>query len=158
MIRSISFRLNGKGVTVKADDERMLLWILRSDLGLSGTKFGCGEALCGSCTVLLGDEAVRACAVPLKEVAGKAVLTIEGLERSGSLHGLQQAFVNHQAMQCGFCTPGMILNAYALLQKKTKPTRDQIIQHMDGNLCRCGSHARILAAIEEAVSQKGGAK
>ena len=116
MERTVSFRLNGKTARVTADDERMLLWVLRSDLGLTGTKFGCGEGLCGACTVVVGGKAVRSCVTPLKDVAGKQVLTIEGLggER---LHAIQQAFLDHHAFQCGYCTPGMIMNAYALLQK-----------------------------------------
>lgn len=156
MIKPIPFRLNGKRVSLTTDDERMLLWVLRSDLALTGTKFGCGEALCGACTVLLDGEAVRACSVPLKAVAGKQVTTIEGLAKNGRLHALQQAFLDHHAFQCGFCTSGMILNAYALLLKKPRPTRDQIRQHLEGNLCRCGSHVRILDAIEAAASRKGG--
>ena len=159
MIRSISFTLNGKPVRVRADDERMLLWVLRSDLGLTGTRFGCGVSRCGACTVLLGDEAVRSCATPLKEVAGKKVTTIEGLERSGRLHPLQQAFLKRHAFQCGYCTSGMVLNAYALLLKNRKPAREEIVRHMDGNLCRCGAHVRILEAIEEAaVEMQGGGR
>jgi len=142
---------------VKVDDERMLLWVLRHDLGLTGTKFGCGAALCGACTVIVDDEAVRSCATPVREVAGKRVLTIEGLSQEGRLHPLQEAFLNHHAFQCGFCTPGMILSTYALLRKTPRPTREQIIGHMDDNLCRCGSHVRIIAAIQEAASAtKGG--
>jgi carbon-monoxide dehydrogenase small subunit len=150
MERTISFRLNGKPTRITADDQRMLLWVLRSDLGLTGTKFGCGEGLCGACTVLVDGEAVRSCATPVKEVAGKQVMTIEGLGES-RLHAVQRAFLEHHAFQCGFCTPGMILTAYALLQKTPHPTRDQIIRHMDDNLCRCGAHVRIVAAIQEAA-------
>jgi len=150
MERTISFRLNGKPTRVTADDQRMLLWVLRSDLGLTGTKFGSAEGLCGACTVLLDGQAVRSCATPVKDVAGKQVLTIEGLGE-GRLHAVQQAFLNHHAFQCGYCTPGMILTAYALLQKTPHPTREQIISHMDDNLCRCGAHVRIVAAIQEAA-------
>lgn len=157
MIRTISFGLNGQDVSLKTDDERMLLWVLRSDLELTGTKFGCGEGLCGACTVLLDGEAVRACSTPLKGVAGKQVTTIEGLASGGRLHALQQAFLDHHAFQCGFCTSGMILNAQALLTREFRPSRARIIDHMDGNLCRCGSHPRILDAIEDAA-RKGGAK
>ncbi|HEY9139581.1 MAG TPA: (2Fe-2S)-binding protein [Bryobacteraceae bacterium] len=157
MERTISFTLNGKTAAVQADDERMLLWVLRSDLGLTGTKFGCGEGLCGACTVIVENEAVRSCATPLKAVAGKRVMTIEGLGRNG-LHAIQQAFLEHQAYQCGYCTPGMILTAYAFLLKTPHPTREQIAQHMEDNLCRCGSHPRILDAIEEAAgAAKAGA-
>src|ERR1035438_323540 len=122
--------LNGKPASVKVEDGRMLLWVLRSDLGLTGTKFGCGEGLCGACTVIVNREAVRSCSVPVKDVAGKQVMTIEGLGQSG-LHAIQAAFVKHHAFQCGYCTPGMILNAYALLLQTPKPTPEQIAQHMD---------------------------
>ena len=159
MQRTVSFTLNGKPTRVTVDEERMLLWVLRYDLGLTGTKFGCGAALCGACTVIVDKEAVRSCSIPIKEVAGKQVLTIEGLSRDGRLHPLQEAFLKHQAFQCGFCTSGMILNAYALLLKKPQPTRAEIIREMDDNLCRCGSHTRILDAIQEASgSMKGGAR
>jgi carbon-monoxide dehydrogenase small subunit len=151
MQRTISFTLNGKPVRVTADDERMLLWVLRYDLGLTGVKFGCGAAWCGSCTVIVDKEAVRSCAVPIAEVAGKRVLTIEGLSQDARLHPLQEAFLKHHASQCGFCTPGMILSAYALLLKTPRPTRAEIIRHMDDNLCRCGSHVRIIEAIQEAA-------
>jgi aerobic-type carbon monoxide dehydrogenase small subunit (CoxS/CutS family) len=150
MHRTINFRLNGKPTTVTTDDERMLLWVLRSDLGLTGTKFGCGEGLCGACTVVLNGKAVRSCATPLKEAAGREVLTIEGIggER---LHAIQQAFLDHHAFQCGFCTPGMIMNAYALLQSTPRPSREQIVAAMDDNLCRCGAHVRIVTAIQAAA-------
>ncbi|MEK7409533.1 MAG: (2Fe-2S)-binding protein, partial [Acidobacteriota bacterium] len=158
MERTISFTLNGKPVRVRVDDERMLLWVLRSDLGLTGAKFGCGAALCGACTVIVDKEAVRSCATPVKEVAGKRVLTIEGLSREGRLHPIQDAFVKRNAFQCGFCTPGMILNAYALLLKTPRPTRAEIVRHMEDNLCRCGSHLRIVEAIQAAAGAvKGGA-
>ena len=149
-MRTVSFQLNGKPTRVTTDDERMLLWVLRSDLGLTGAKFGCGEGFCGACTVVVGGEAMRSCVTPLKTVAGKQVLTIEGLggER---LHAIQQAFLDQHAFQCGYCTPGMIMNAYVLLKKTPRPTREQIIAAMDDNLCRCGSHARIIAAIEQAA-------
>ena len=157
MERTVSFRLNGKPISVHADDERMLLWVLRSDLALSGTKFGCGEGLCGACTVVLDDQAVRSCVTPLKSVAGKRVLTIEGLG-SVHIHAIQQAFLDHHAFQCGYCTPGMIMNAYALLRKTPRPTREQIIDAMDDNLCRCGAHVRIVAAIQQAAGDgKAGA-
>ena len=150
MEQTISFTLNGKPTSVTTDPERMLLWVLRSDLGLTGTKYGCGEAQCGACTVIVDREAVRSCVTPLKDVAGKKVLTIEGLESGGHLNALQQAFVKHEAFQCGFCTPGMIVNAYAMLAKNPRIQRDDVIKEMDGNLCRCGAHVRILDAIEEA--------
>ncbi len=157
MLQTISFTLNGKPASVNADGERMLLWVLRSDLGLTGTKFGCGEALCGACTVMVDKEAVRSCVTPLKAVAGKHVLTIEGIGQRG-LAAIQQAFLDHHAFQCGYCTPGMIVNAYALLQRTPNPTREQIARHMEDNLCRCGAHGRILDAIEQASGpRKAGA-
>jgi carbon-monoxide dehydrogenase small subunit len=159
MVRTLSFTLNGKPVRVTVDDERMLLWVLRYDLGLTGTKFGCGEALCGACTVIVNNEAVRSCATAVRDVAGKQVLTVEGLSANGKLHPLQDAFLRRHAFQCGYCTPGMIVTAYALLLKKPKPTRAEIVRHMDDNLCRCGSHVRILEAIEDAAGvAKGGAR
>jgi len=156
MERTIAFNLNGKKTQVKVDDERTLLWVLRSDLGLTGAKFGCGAALCGSCTVIVDKEAVRSCSVPVKDIAGKRLLTIEGLSKNGQLHPLQDAFVHHNAMQCGFCTPGMIMKAYALLLHNPKPTRAEIIRYMDDNLCRCGGHERIVAAIQYAAAATKG--
>ncbi len=159
MERTIRFTLNGKPARVTVDDERMLLWVLRQDLGLTGTKFGCGSALCGACTVIVNDRAVRSCSTPVKDVAGKRVLTIEGLAEGERLHPVQQAFVDHHAFQCGYCTPGMILSAYALLRQTPRPTREQILQHLDDNLCRCGSHTRVVEAIQQAsASMKGGAR
>ena len=152
----LSFTLNGKPTRLTVDGERPLLWVLRSDFGLTGTKFGCGEALCGACTVVVNGEAVRSCVTPVKSVAGKKVLTIEGLGE-GKLHAIQQAFLNHHAFQCGYCTPGMIMSAHALLTKTPRPTREQIVAAMDDNLCRCGSHVRVIAAIQEAAGVKGGA-
>jgi aerobic-type carbon monoxide dehydrogenase small subunit (CoxS/CutS family) len=151
MNKTIRFRLNGRPVSMETEDDRMLLWVLRGDLGLTGTKFGCGEGVCGSCTVAVDGEAMRSCQLPLAAVQGKSVVTIEGLERDGKLHPLQQAFIDHGALQCGYCTPGMIMNAYAMLQKEKKPSRETIAQEMDANLCRCGAHQRIVAAIQEAA-------
>ena len=150
MKETIKFRLNGKPTSIEVDGDRSLLWVLRTDLGLTGTKFGCGESLCGACTVIINKEAVRSCRVPIKEVRGKDVTTIEGLEKNGKLHPLQEAFAEHGALQCGFCTPGMIMAAYGLLLKNPKPTRAQIIAGMDDNLCRCGTHLRIIRAIQSA--------
>jgi aerobic-type carbon monoxide dehydrogenase small subunit (CoxS/CutS family) len=159
MQRRISFTLNGKPAQVTVDDERMLLWVLRYDLGLTGTKFGCGAALCGACTVIVDNQAVRSCSTPVKDVAGKRVLTIEGLDRDGRLHPIQEAFAKHHAFQCGYCTPGMILNAYALLLKRPRPARAEILREMEDNLCRCGAHTRIVDAIEEAsAAMQGGAR
>jgi aerobic-type carbon monoxide dehydrogenase small subunit (CoxS/CutS family) len=151
-MREVSFTLNGKPTRLTVDENRMLLWVLRDDLGLTGTKFGCGQALCGACTVLVNHEAVRSCATPMREVEGKQVLTIEGLATGNRLHPLQEAFVKHLGFQCGYCTPGMILGAYALLRKDPNPTRAQIIAHMDEYLCRCGTHNRIIQAVETAAA------
>ena len=153
MKETIDFRLNGKPMTLEVEGERMLLWVLRTDLGLTGTKFGCGAGLCGACTVIVGNEAVRSCHLAVKEVRGKDVTTIEGLARNGILHPLQKAFTEKGAFQCGFCTPGMIMTAYGLLLKNPKITRAQIIEGMEHNLCRCGAHKRIVQAIES-VSKK----
>jgi carbon-monoxide dehydrogenase small subunit len=155
---TIRFELNGRPVSLEADPERMLLWILRDELGLTGTKYGCGEGICGACTVLLDGEAVRSCQYPLKDVRSKTVTTIEGLAAGEKLHPLQEAFVRHNVMQCGFCTSGMILTAYSLLRKKPQPTREEIVQGMEDNFCRCGGYMRIIRAIETAAEamRKGG--
>ena len=151
MIETIDFKLNGKPTRLTVDGERMLLWVLRTDLGLTGTKYGCGESYCGACTVILDNEAVRSCQLPVKEVNGREVVTIEGLSGDGKLHRLQEAFVEHDALQCGFCTPGMILTAYSFLLKNPHPTRQEIIESLDNNLCRCGAHGRILLAVQTAA-------
>ena len=148
MKENIDFRLNGKPTKLEVEGDRMLLWVLRTDLGLTGTKFGCGAGLCGACTVIVGKEAVRSCQLPVKEVRGQEVTTIEGLAKNGTLHPLQRAFAEHGAFQCGFCTPGMIMTAYGLLLKNPKMTRAQIIEGMEQNLCRCAAHQRIVQAIE----------
>ncbi len=153
MKETIDFKLNGKPTRLEVEGDRMLLWVLRTDLELTGTKFGCGESLCGACTVIVGKEAVRSCQFPVREVRGKEVTTIEGLAKNGNLHPLQKAFADFGALQCGFCTPGMIMNAYGLLLKNPKATRAEIIRGMDDNLCRCGAHKRIVAAIESVSKQ-----
>jgi aerobic-type carbon monoxide dehydrogenase small subunit (CoxS/CutS family) len=154
MTENISFKLNGKTTTLNVEGDRTLLWVLRTDLGLTGTKFGCGESLCGACTVIVNREAVRSCRIPVREIRGKEVVTIEGLAGNGSLHPLQKAFIEQGALQCGFCTSGMIMTAYGLLLKNPKPTREQIIAGMDNNLCRCGAHKRIIEAIEIASKKR----
>jgi aerobic-type carbon monoxide dehydrogenase small subunit (CoxS/CutS family) len=157
MIKTIQFTLNDKPVSIEVDSNRTLLWILRTDLGLTGAKFGCGEGLCGACTVLINDEAVASCQISADEIAESKIRTIEGLARNGQLHPIQKAFIKYDALQCGFCTPGMILKAYSLLASNPKPTRDQIIEGMDDNLCRCGAHIRIIQAIQTASEElKGG--
>ena len=156
MERAISFTLNGKPTRITVDDERMLLWVLPSDLGLTGAKYGCGAGLCGSCTVLVNKQAVRSCSVAVKEIAGKHLLTIEGLSKEGKQHPIQEAFVNHSAFQSGYCTCGMILQAYALLQKNSRPTRAEIVHALNDNLCRCGDYIRIVEAIQDAAAAMKG--
>lgn len=159
MEEKISFDLNGKKTEILSDPGRTLLWVLRNKLGLTGTKFGCGTGFCGACTVLINREAVRSCTIPVSDVAGKEVITIEGLGSSSKLHPIQQAFVDHDALQCGYCTPGMIMTAAGLLMKNSSPTRQEIIDGMEENLCRCGAHVRIIDAIETAAREmKGGSK
>jgi aerobic-type carbon monoxide dehydrogenase small subunit (CoxS/CutS family) len=153
MRETINFKLNGEARTLEVDGDRLLLWVLRTDLGLTGTKFGCGMSLCGACTVIVGREAVRSCQYPMREVRGKEVITIEGLANGEKLHPLQEAFVEHGASQCGFCSPGMIMNAYAMLLKHPKLTHDQIIMGMENNLCRCGAHSRIVQAVESVTKK-----
>jgi aerobic-type carbon monoxide dehydrogenase small subunit (CoxS/CutS family) len=152
----IEFRLNGRPVSLQTDGTRKLLWVLRNDLERTGTKYGCGEGVCGSCTVLVDGSAVHACQADVASVQGKSVVTIEGLAQGERLHPVQQAFQEHGALQCGYCTPGMILGAVALLREHPRPTRAQIVQGMEGHLCRCGAHQRIVAAIEAVSGQTGG--
>ena len=156
MKETIPFTLNGKPVRVTTDSDRLLLWVLRTDLGLTGTKYGCGEAICGACTVMVDNEAVRSCVTTIKEVENKSVTTIEGLAVDGKPNVLQQAFMDHDALQCGYCTPGMLMNAWAMLQHNPTPTRNQIIVGMNDNLCRCGAHKRIVEAVETAAKEMGG--
>jgi carbon-monoxide dehydrogenase small subunit len=159
MVQKISFVLNGKKTNVEIDPAQTLLWVIRNHFGLTGTKYGCGTGFCGACTVIIDNEAVRSCTLPVGDIAGKKVLTIEGLVKNGELHPVQQAFIDHDALQCGFCTPGMIMNATALLTKNPKPSKQEIIEGMEDNLCRCGAHVRIIQAIETAaISLKGGKK
>lgn len=151
MEKNIRFKLNGKTVNVTSSADRMLLWVLRSDLELTGTKYSCGEGFCGACTVLVDNDPVLSCQFPLMGVEGKDVLTIEGLQKNGKLNPLQKAFMQHNALQCGYCTPGMILGAYAMLLKKSRPSTKDILDTMEGNLCRCGSYNRIIQAIQTAA-------
>lgn len=156
MSQVIRFNLNGKPVSLAAGNNRVLLWALRTDAGVTGPKYGCGEGFCGACTALVDGKPVRSCSFPLGDVAGKNVTTIEGLAQNGVLHPLQQAFIDHGAFQCGYCTSGMLLTAYALLKDKPRPSRDDIIAGLDQNLCRCGAHQRIVAAVQAAATQMGG--
>jgi aerobic-type carbon monoxide dehydrogenase small subunit (CoxS/CutS family) len=158
LVEKINFRLNGEPVVLTVDTNRLLLWVLRTDLGLTGTKYGCGISYCGACTVLVDNEAVRSCQTTVKEIADKNVVTIEGLSENGKLHPLQKAFADHDAMQCGYCTPGMILTAYSLLRKNPHPSVPEIIKGMNDNLCRCGAHKRIIQAIDSAAKEMGGGK
>jgi aerobic-type carbon monoxide dehydrogenase small subunit (CoxS/CutS family) len=158
MADSISFKLNGKAVHLNVGGNRSLLWVLRTDLGLTGTKFSCGEGHCGACTVLVDGVAVRSCLHKVSDVKDKEVVTIEGLAQNGKLHPVQQAFMEHDALQCGFCTPGMVLTAVGLLRTNPSPTREQIIRGMEQNLCRCGAHTRIIDAIQAAGSESKGAR
>jgi len=154
----IRFELNGKNVEILLDPGLTLLWVLRDQFGLTGTKYGCGIGFCGSCTVLLDNEAVRSCSLAVGDAAGKKVTTIEGLSHNGKLHPLQDAFMKHDALQCGYCTPGMIMNAYGLLLKNPEPTRQEVIDGMEDNLCRCGAHVRIVEAIQSAAKEMKGVK
>lgn len=154
----IRFTLNSNSVELSVRSDRMLLWVLRTDLGLTGTKFGCGEGFCGACTVLVDNEPMRSCQLSMKEIEGKEVLTIEGLAKNGELHAIQKAFVDHDALQCGYCTSGMILTAYSLLLKKSDPTQADIIQALEDNLCRCGTHTRIIQAVNAAAASMHGGR
>lgn len=149
--------VNGTPHEVESDGDRGLLYVLREEIGLTGTKYGCGEAECGACTVLVDGEARRSCILALREAEGRRITTIEGLERDGELHPLQEAFVAEDALQCGYCTPGMLMSGVALLAQNPSPQTDEIIQYMNGNVCRCGTYPRIIAAIRSAA-EKGGAR
>jgi aerobic-type carbon monoxide dehydrogenase small subunit (CoxS/CutS family) len=153
MAKLVRFMFNGKPTALEVQEDRMFLWVVRTEIGLTGTKFGCGEGFCGTCTVLVDGKPERSCQLPMRDVAGKKIVTIEGLAKDGNLHPVQAAFVEHDALQCGFCTPGMILSAYSLLLENPAPTRQQIFDHMEDNLCRCGAHLRIVKAIETAAAE-----
>ena len=157
---AIQIEVNGRRRSVDVDPARSLLSVLRDELELTGTKYGCGEGQCGACTVLLGDTPVHACITPVSSASGKPITTIEGLERDGRLHPLQQAFIDEGALQCGYCTPGMIMAGVALLRANPAPTPGEIGRAMEGNICRCGTYPRIVAAVQRAaksaeVSEKG---
>lgn len=159
MIRSIKFRLNGQDKVLTVELERSLLWLIRNDFEMTGTKYGCGMGHCGACTVLVNKKPVRTCMVTADFIDGKDIVTIEGLEKNGELNPVQKAFVEHESLQCGFCTPGMIMNATGLLYENPDPSREEIIDVMEENLCRCGSYGRIIDAIQDASkSVKGGVK
>lgn len=158
MEKPISFQLNGKITEVLLEPKHTLLWVLRNHFGLTGTKYGCGLGFCGSCTVLIDQEPVRSCTLAISEVAGKNVVTIEGLAKNGKLHPIQKAFVEHDALQCGFCTSGMVMNATGLLLKNPSPTTQEIKDGMENNLCRCGAHVRIIEAVHTASDEMKGGK
>lgn len=148
MKQTISFKLNGEDISLEVYGDEPLLTVIRTYLNTTGVKFGCGIGECGACTVILDNEAIKSCMISIEDVANKEIITIEGLvSKNGDLHPIQQAFVNIDALQCGFCTPGMILNAYGLLLKNSTPTRQEVIDGMEENLCRCGSYNRIIDAI-----------
>ncbi len=149
---SVSLTINGKPSTVAVDPATPLVWVLREHLQMTGTKFGCGMAQCGACTVHVNGQATRSCVTPLSAVAGKSVTTIEGLSPDGS-HPLQKAWVAEQVPQCGYCQSGQIMQAATLLAKNKKPTREQIVQHMNGNICRCGTYQRIVKAVQRAAKE-----
>lgn len=157
MKETIQFKLNDEPKELQIDPERTLLWVLRNDLTLTGTKYGCGLGHCGSCTVLINNKPVRSCMVPADFVKDKSVVTIEGLGTPQHMHPVQKAFVDHDALQCGYCTPGMIISATGLLMEHSNPTRAEIINALEENLCRCGAHPRIIDAIQSAAkNMKGG--
>lgn len=144
--------INGEKHAVKADADQLLLHVLRDELDLTGTKYGCGEGQCGACTVLLDNKAVRSCRTPLNAVQGKEITTIEGLASNGQLHPVQQAYLKEDVFQCGYCAPGMVMSTVALLRANPNPTEAEIIQFMNGNICRCGTYPKIITAIQEAAN------
>ncbi len=149
MVREL--RINGRSLAVTAEDDRTLLGVLRDELGLTGAKYGCGEGRCGACTVLIDGEPARSCVTRLSAVGDREITTIEGLEQDGKLHPLQEAFLETGAMQCGYCTCGMIMSGVGLLRQNPRPSREEIIEAMNGNVCRCGTYTRIMAAVDLAA-------
>ena len=155
---AVNFNLNGKAVSASAEPDTPLLWVIRDEIGLTGTKFGCGQALCGACTVHLDGQAIRSCQTPLSAVAGRKVTTIESLSRNNT-HPLQKAWIAHDVPQCGYCQSGQLMSAAALLKSNRNPSDADIDAAMSGNLCRCGTYGRIKAAIKTAAAEmRGGAK
>lgn len=146
-----SLNVNGKKLRVDVDSQTLLLYVLRDHLNLTGTKYGCGESRCGACSVLIDGQVMRSCVTPVSRISDKQIITIEGLEKDGKLTALQEAFLKADALQCGYCTSGMIIAATGLLNKNPKPTREEIVKHMDANVCRCGTYLRIVNAIEIAA-------
>jgi aerobic-type carbon monoxide dehydrogenase small subunit (CoxS/CutS family) len=158
MARVSSIHVNGAALAVDADSESSLLSVLREQLDLTGTKYGCGEGQCGACTVLVEDSPRRSCLLSIGEVGGKAITTIEGLAKDGRLHPLQESFLAEEAMQCAYCTSGMIMSAVGLLRGNPNPSASDIAEYLEGNVCRCGTHTRIIAAVERAARGKGAGK
>jgi len=156
MKKRITFNLNGKPVAIDAEGERKLSCVLRVDFGLTGTKYGCGESFCGACTVIVNGYAERSCQLNIQNVQDKDVITIEGLLNGDKLHPLQKAFMDNDALQCGYCTPGMILNAFSFLNKHPDPSIQEIKTGMENNLCRCGAHKRIIEAVQSASKEMKG--
>jgi isoquinoline 1-oxidoreductase alpha subunit len=149
----VNLTVNGRSLTLDVAPDMPLLWVVRDELGLTGTKFGCGEAHCGACTVHVDGQPVRSCVTPVGKASGKSITTIEGLSRDGRSHPLQKAWVAEQVPQCGYCQSGQIMQAAALLAANRNPSREQIVQHMNGNICRCGTYSRILRAIDRAARE-----
>jgi aerobic-type carbon monoxide dehydrogenase small subunit (CoxS/CutS family) len=156
MANVTELHVNGTKRKIDADPDRSLLSVLREDLELTGSKYGCGEGQCGACTVIIEGKTARSCITSVIDVAGKQITTIEGIEKNGRLHPLQEAFLRQDAMQCGYCTTGMIMSGVALLAQNSKPTREQILHGMEGNVCRCGTYPRIVIAMEMAARTGGG--
>jgi aerobic-type carbon monoxide dehydrogenase small subunit (CoxS/CutS family) len=154
MAKQTELNVNGKKLRVDVDSQTPLLWVLRDHLNLTGAKYGCGESKCGACSVLVDGVVMRSCVTPVARVSGKQITTIEGMEKDGKLHPLQEAFLKADALQCGYCTAGMIIAAASLLNKNPKPSREEIVKHMDANVCRCGTYPRIVNAIEIAAGTR----
>ena len=157
MAKVSELHVNGQDLRMDAEGERSLLSVLRDDLDLTGSKYGCGEGQCGACTILLNGTPRRSCQLSVRDAEGKSILTIEGFEQNGQLHPVQQAFLDQGAFQCAYCTSGMIVSSVALLQKNPNPTEPEIAQALQGNICRCGTHPRIIAAVQQAAKAIHGA-
>jgi aerobic-type carbon monoxide dehydrogenase small subunit (CoxS/CutS family) len=153
MATPIELEINGKRVSVNYPPDTPLLYVLRDELGMTGTKYGCGEGMCGACTVLVAGTARRSCQMPASAAVARPITTIEGLEKNGTLHPVQQAFLEAGAFQCAYCTSGMIMSSVSLLQANPHPTTEQIVQSLQGNICRCGTHPRIIEAVQKAAGK-----
>lgn len=158
MAGSIQVQINGKRGIFNSDPSTSLLSALREELGLTGTKYGCGEGQCGACTILLNGTPRRSCQLSVRDAAGKSIVTIEGVEQNGRLHPVQRAFLDQAGFQCAYCTSGMIVSSVALLEKNHNPSENEIVQALQGNICRCGTHPRIVAAVQQAAKAMYGAK